>query len=97
MDRTETTVPTWTVGDRLRKAREEAGISVEGMAYELGLSRTTITNYERRPGKRGVPHTVLRVWADVCGVDFTWLQTGAGTRSRWFSRNQLRLPLEWAS
>lgn len=78
-------VPEWTTSDRLRKAREEAGLSVDTMAHELGVSRNTVTNYERHPGKRGIPHAVVRVWADVCDVDLEWVETGAGSRSRCFS------------
>ena len=82
---TTTPIPTWTQGDRLRKAREEARVSVEAMADALGVTRTTITRYERRPGKRGVPSAVVRVWADITSVDLEWLETGAGTHSRYFS------------
>ena len=39
-------IPTWTLGDCLRKARTEAHVSTEGLAAELGVSRNTITNYE---------------------------------------------------
>lgn len=63
----------FTLGDRLRKAREYAGLSSIEIAKELGVSRNTVTNYERHPGKRGVPHAVVRVWADITGVDLDWL------------------------
>ena len=41
-----------TIADRLRKAREIAGIGVAEMAMAVGKGRNTITNYEhghRRP------------------------------------------------
>lgn len=78
--------PTWTIGDRLRKARETAGIGVQEMADALGVDRGTITRYERATAVRG--QTVL-AYAKVCEVDEGWLRgdyatAGAGVRSRCF-------------
>lgn len=44
----------WTTGDRLAKARRQAGISVEEMAVNLGVSVKTVNNLEhdRVPVKR---------------------------------------------
>ncbi len=61
----------WTLGDRLHKSRKVAGISVEQMAQHLGVSRNTITNWEKdepRPKR----HVVL-AWADVTGAPIEWL------------------------
>lgn len=63
----------FTLGDRLRKAREHAQISVENMAATLGVSRNTVTSYERRPGKRGVPPMAVYAWAAATGVSLEWL------------------------
>ncbi|WP_082156361.1 helix-turn-helix domain-containing protein [Cellulomonas sp. A375-1] len=71
-------VPQWTIGDRLRKAREAAGVSTAEFAEAIGVSRNTVTNYERghvepRPG-------ALRLWALRTGVPLAWLQTGENPR-----------------
>ncbi len=65
------TEPTWTLGDRLAKAREHAGIEQAELADRLLRSRATISNYENdvtRPADR-----VVRAWAEACGVDYAWL------------------------
>lgn len=71
---TTTTVPEWTLGDRLAKARNAARISVEQMAAELGVSRNTVTNYEhdKTPAKRAV----VRTYAATTGVPLEWLEGG---------------------
>lgn len=71
----------WTVGDRLTKARTTAGISVEAMASELGVSRTTISNYEH--GRTHPSRSVLRVWAEVCDAPLEWLAPQDGRSVRY--------------
>jgi transcriptional regulator with XRE-family HTH domain len=67
-------IPTWTLGDRLSKARQDAGLTVVDMAALLGTSRQTIHRYESdSTGKRGVPRTVLITWAAVTNVPIQWL------------------------
>ena len=44
--------PTFTLGDRLRKAREVAGLSIDDMADELGTSTKTVYSYEGDKGAR---------------------------------------------
>lgn len=60
-------------GDRLRKAREEARLSVAEMAARLGVERGTITRYERN---RGVRKLVVEAYARHTGYSFGWLETG---------------------
>ena len=45
-------VPEWTVGDRLRKARESAGLEQRQLAERAGMSRTTLRKVEN--GDSGV-------------------------------------------
>ncbi len=67
-------VPEWTLGDRLRKAREEAGLSVQGMADALYRSRNTVGNYE---ADRSRPTAaIVKAWALRTGVPLAWLQGG---------------------
>ena len=80
-----TITPTWTTGDRLRKARELAGISSIEMAEHLGVSRNTVTNYEHdntRP-----PLMAIRAYAAETGVPIEWLigEDDADLRNRCFS------------
>lgn len=68
-------VPEWTLGDRMRKARELTGLERAEFAAELGISRNTVTNYEHDKTER--PRMlVLRSWALRCGVSLDWLQHG---------------------
>ncbi len=69
-----TRVPVFTIGDRLRKAREEAGLDQGDFAIETGISRGTISNYERDEVTPKLPY--LTVWAMRTGVPFKWLLTG---------------------
>lgn len=69
-----TRVPVFTIGDRLRKAREEAGLDQGDFAIATGISRGTISNYERDEGTPKLPY--LTVWAMRTGVPVKWLQTG---------------------
>lgn len=66
-------VPVWTMGDRLRKAREIANIGVAEMAERLDRQRKAVSRYER---SRIVDQLVLRAYAQETGVSYTWLATG---------------------
>lgn len=83
---TTDTIPQWTFGDRLAKAREHAGISVEQMADELGVSRNTIGNYE---AERTTPKAgVVKAWALITGVSFEWIVEGRPS-SEWSTAGDL--------
>jgi len=72
------TVPQWTLGDRMRKAREHAGLKQAELAEEIGVGRTSIVNYES--GSTTPSRPVLLSWALRCGVSFEWLaDTGPST------------------
>ena len=59
------------MGDRLRKAREHAGLGSQQMADLLFVSRNTITRYEGDSVRITV--VKLRRWAEVTGVPVGWL------------------------
>ena len=73
------TIPAWTLGDRLRKARAIAGIETDEMARDIGRTRRTITNYEN--DATTAPLLVVRQYAMRCSVPFEWLSTGEITTS----------------
>lgn len=72
-----TRIPVWTQGDRLTKARETARLSQEELAHLTGLSRQTISNYERDAVVQR--RSGLNLWAMATGVPVEWLVTGEYT------------------
>ncbi|MDO5633294.1 MAG: helix-turn-helix transcriptional regulator [Micrococcus sp.] len=67
-------IPQWTLGDRLRKAREMTGLSQAQFAKRIEVSVGTIGNYEA--GRRAPRAIVIRAWALATGVPRPWLETG---------------------
>lgn len=68
------TIPEWTLGDRLRKARELTGLTAQEFATTIGVSRGTITNAET--DARHVRPITIRAYALATGVPLEWLETG---------------------
>lgn len=68
------TVPQFTVGDRLWKAREMTGKDQTTFAAELGISRGSVSNYER--SATAPKPIVLREWSRLTGVPLEWLAFG---------------------
>lgn len=67
-------VPEFTMRDRLRKARETAGMDQTQFAKAIGVSRATVSNYES--SDRKPREIVLRAWALATGVPVEWLKFG---------------------
>ena len=57
-------IPEWSLGDRVRKAREWAELDQVQLAEATGISRTTISNYERD----------ATAASRATGVDIRWLR-----------------------
>lgn len=78
-DPPDVVAPTWTLGDRMRKARETAGYGHTAMAAYFGVHRNQITRWEsgRTPPKR---HIVVQ-WALVTRVPLAWLESGQVTHT----------------
>lgn len=74
------TVPEWTLGDRLRKARTWAGLTTEELAEDLDVTSRTVTNYETDHTRPRRP--VVALWALRTGVAFEWLDGGDGDSAR---------------
>jgi transcriptional regulator with XRE-family HTH domain len=88
-EQTSGSVPTWTLGDRLRKARALTGMTTREFADRIGVSHGTITSAEN--DRRAVRPITLNAWALVTGVDREWLEVGAvrhqglEPRTRWIT------------
>lgn len=67
-------IPAFTKGDRLRKAREEKGLSQFDIAERIGIGRASVQNYET---DRTEPKAlIVKQWALATGVPVYWLQWG---------------------
>ena len=64
----------FTVGDRIRVAREQAGMEQRELAEATGISRNTISNYEQ--GKFSPRRPALAAIALATGFDYRWLESG---------------------
>jgi len=82
--------PEFTIHDRLRKAREVAGLTQDELADAIEVSPRTVTRYES-VAVHALRTIVLRQWALRCGVPHAWLTQGISGRT-WnrVSAGQLR-------
>ena len=71
---TPPSVPEWTLADRLRKARTDAGYSQAELFRQTGISQRSIIRYERGQSEPGRPE--LLAWATACNVEYDWLAEG---------------------
>lgn len=67
-------IPEWSLADRLRKSRENAGLDQTELARVTGISRTSIVHYEA--GRRSPRRPYLAVWSAATSVPIEWLETG---------------------
>lgn len=74
-------VPEFTICDRLRKARELTGLDQGPFAKEIGVSRGTVSTYEREEDAAFKP-IVMQAWALRTGVPVEWLLTGMDSGNR---------------
>ena len=71
MSETDGAVPQWTLGDRLRKAREHAGLKQAELAQMIGIARSSVVSYE---SDRTVPsRPVVLSWSMATGVPTEWV------------------------
>lgn len=76
----------FTLGDRLRKAREHAGLTVKEMGAVLGVSAGTVSAYENDLNKRPPSRAVLVLWSQTTDVDLAWIE---GVTQRYPSTEQV--------
>ena len=67
-------VPVLTFAQRLRIAREHAGLEQTELAERAKIGRATISAAER--GHRVPSSATLTLWAWACGVSRHWIETG---------------------
>ena len=75
METTDVAIPEWTLGWRLQRAMVHAGLQIDDMAAELGVSRSTISRFLNDNG--GPPRSgYVKLWALRTGVPLEWLLNG---------------------
>lgn len=62
-------LPIWTLGDRLAKAREHAGLTQLEMAERLQIGRRSITRYETNSAP---PRAIVLAYSTVTGIPMWW-------------------------
>ena len=68
-------------GTRLKEARKEAGLTLEKLAVEAGVSKQSIALIESGKTKGPRSNTLFKI-ADTLGVEPRWLATGTGPKQR---------------
>lgn len=71
---TETGIPQWTLGDRMRKSLHHADVSVQEMADYLGVTRSSVGNWINDHIEPRMQ--TLRLWSLRTGVPLEWIRTG---------------------
>lgn len=69
-------VPQWTPGERLAKARKEAGLTQAEMAEKLAVSPGAVAQWETDRVQPRNLRKRLRRWSTITGVSYGWLLAG---------------------
>lgn len=90
----QTTVPPWSLGDRLRKSAKHAGKKLPDLIAVMEVSKSTIERWtsdspEAKPMSRGQ----IRDWAEMCDVPVAWLIDGTGTLNEPAPAREIPSPL----
>lgn len=67
-------IPEWNTADRVRKARESAGMKQDELASRIGMSRGGLAKIEQ--GKSAPRRTTIIAIAFATGVALEWLEYG---------------------
>ncbi len=65
------------LGERIKKARENAKLSQDELAKSLNIGKRTLIDYEK--GVSEPKASTLMSIANICNVDANWLLTGKGS------------------
>lgn len=68
---TQARIPVFTLGERIRKAREDLGLSQGELALRLGVDRKTVGNWES--GRNQPRYRDLMLVASTADVSLEWL------------------------
>lgn len=68
------------IGLRLSELREEKNMTQSELAFELGISRESITRYET--GKRSINSDVLNAYAKFFDVSADYIMYGVGKKMK---------------
>jgi DNA-binding XRE family transcriptional regulator len=74
------TIEEWSIGDRIHKARRACRMGQAELAQEVGVSRQTVSNWERGQSTPDLDEALAI--ATATGSSVGWL-AGAPQRSRW--------------
>src|SRR3954465_9864991 len=69
-------------GERVRKARRNAGYTQASAAKALGCTERTISNWEREPGTTNPSPALFLQFADLVGSSTSWLYDGEEPNER---------------
>ena len=67
------------IGDRIKKAREDAGFTQDEFCIRINKSKRTLLNYEKNESEPNVNTAILI--AEICNIDKIWLLTGKEIKS----------------
>ncbi len=85
-------IPAWTIGWRMQRALAHAGVSVEEISDELGVSRSSVSRWLN---DRALPRAAyLKVWALRTGVAYEWLAGDQFPRRAWSRKAPTLTPSE---
>lgn len=73
------TFPTWTLQDRITKARTHAGLNQSELAQKMGLSRNTLGRWES--GFNTPTEKNLQALAEATGVPVEWFYQDQTTQA----------------
>ncbi len=66
-------LPQWSLGDRLQKAREHAGLTRDELAERLGVKKNSLWNWEADASRPRDLLDLLNKWAKETNVPVQWL------------------------
>lgn len=66
------------IGERIREARKDMGLSQEGVGKAMGVSKAAVSKWE---GSDNIPKDLHKL-SDILNVNLDWLKTGEGSKKK---------------